>query len=182
MIRIYLKQILKALLFLHNDKKIAHRDIKCSNILLDKYGTIKIIDFGSAGIVNKNKNNEKTNNKDPNKPFQGFKGSFPWCAPEVLSSKFYGTKCDIWSLGCAIIEMGGLEPWNNKINCFYQYIEVVGKSNEIPEIPKQFSYELKDFVLNCLEKDQDKRADADKLLNHIFITGTKLDNRTVLMT
>ena len=78
--------------------------------------------------------------------------------------------------------MGGMEPWNNRINGFYQYIEIVGKSNEIPEIPKQFSNELKDFVLNCLEKDQDKRADANSLLNHIFITGTKLENKTVLIT
>ena len=76
--------------------------------------------------------------------------------------------------------MGGLEPWNN-LNGFYQYIEVVGKSKEIPEIPKQFSYELKDFILHCLEKDPDKRADTDFLLNHIFITGAKMDNKTILM-
>ena len=184
-IKNYIKQILNALLFLHENKKIAHRDIKCSNILLDKNGIVKLIDFGSGGILNKKQNNENNNetniNKDPNKPFYGFKGSWPWCAPEVLSSKFYGTKCDIWSLGCSIIEMGGMEPWNNSLTSFYQYIEVVGKSDKIPDIPKQFSYELKDFVLNCLEKDPDKRADAKQLLNHFFITGTKLDNKTVLM-
>lgn len=186
LIRNYTKQILNALLFLHKNLKIAHRDIKCSNILLDKNGILKLIDFGCAGILNKQNNNEKnTNNEnkstDPNKPFQGFKGSWPWCAPEVLANKFYGTKCDIWSLGCSIIEMGGMEPWNNTLNGFYQYIEIVGKSNNIPEIPKQFSYELKDFVLNCLEKDPDKRPNVDKLLNHFFITRTKLDNKTVFM-
>ena len=193
-IRNYTKQILKALLFLHTNKKVAHRDIKCSNILLDKNGIIKLIDFGSAGILNKSnkkeENNEENNYKniennnkinDPDKPFHGFKGSWPWCAPEVLTNQFYGTKCDIWSLGCTIIEMGGIEPWNNTLNGYYQYIEVVGKSDKIPDIPKQFSYELKDFVLNCLEKDPDKRPDVNKLLNHFFITGTKLENKTVLM-
>jgi len=180
LIRNYTKQILNALLFLHKNLKIAHRDIKCSNILLDKNGILKLIDFGCAGILNKQNNNENKST-DPNKPFQGFKGSWPWCAPEVLANKFYGTKCDIWSLGCSIIEMGGMEPWNNTLNGFYQYIEIVGKSNKIPEIPKQFSYELKDFVLNCLEKDPDKRPDVNKLLNHFFITRTKLDNKTVFM-
>ena len=193
LIKKFTKQILKALSFLHNVKKIAHRDIKCSNILLDKNGIIKLIDFGSAGIINKKtkKENNKENNDnisnnnneiiDINKPFRGFKGSWPWCAPEVVSNEYYGTKCDIWSLGCAIIEMGGMEPWNNTLNGFFEYIQVVGKSERIPEIPKQFSNELKDFVLNCLEKDPDKRADANTLLNHFFITGTKLDNKTVLM-
>ena len=78
--------------------------------------------------------------------------------------------------------MGGMEPWNNTINGYYQYITIVGKSENKPEIPKQFSYELKDFLSYCLEKDPDKRADADKLLNHFFITGTKIDNKTVFIT
>ena len=83
--------------------------------------------------------------------------------------EYYGTKCDIWSLGCSIIEMGGLEPWNGTLNNLYQYKNIVGKSKELPEIPNQFSNELKDFLLHCLVKDPDKRADANFLLNHTFI-------------
>ena len=41
--------------------------------------------------------------------------------------------------------------------------------------------ELKDFINHCLEKDPDKRPDVNFLLNHFFITGEKLDNKTVIM-
>ena len=75
-----------------------------------------------------------------------------------------------------------MEPWNNTLKSFYQFIDTVGNKEDLPEIPKQFSYELRDFVLNCLVKDPDKRADVNTLLNHFFITGTKLDNKTVLIT
>ena len=77
--------------------------------------------------------------------------------------------------------MGGMEPWNNKLSSFYEYINVIGKTDELPEIPKQFSYELKDFINHCLQKDPDKRADTNCLLNHFFITGEKLDNKTIFL-
>ena len=174
LIKTYTKQILQALNFLHNEKKIAHRDIKCSNILIDKKGILKLIDFGCSGILNK-KNDEKKDEDEKN-PFQGVKGTLPWCAPEVILNKKYGTKCDIWSLGCTLIEMGGIEPWNKTFDNYYQCLNIIGKSENIPEIPSQFSNELKNFIELCLQKDPEKRPDVKQLLNHFFILGTQLAN------
>ena len=45
--KIYLRQILNGLLYLHSHKVI-HRDIKGGNILVDGNGVAKLADFGSS--------------------------------------------------------------------------------------------------------------------------------------
>lgn len=53
-IKCMVKNILKSLLYVHTKKNICHRDVKPSNILLDKNGIIKLNDFGdSEYMINK---------------------------------------------------------------------------------------------------------------------------------
>ena len=46
--------------------------------------------------------------------FRGqLQGTLAFMAPEVLRGESYGRSCDIWSLGCCIIEMATAKaPWN----------------------------------------------------------------------
>ena len=46
-IKIYIKQILNGIAFLHKSGVI-HRDIKGANILITKHGKVKLADFGVA--------------------------------------------------------------------------------------------------------------------------------------
>ena len=80
--------------YLHS-RGILHRDVKLENILVDKNpqtgATIfKLVDFGLSKLIGpKEKANE---------PF----GTLGYVAPEVIRNQDYGSKCDVWSLGCLI--------------------------------------------------------------------------------
>jgi len=44
-------QVIKALDYLHTELKVIHRDVKPSNILINKKGQVKICDFGISGYL-----------------------------------------------------------------------------------------------------------------------------------
>jgi len=110
---LFTKQVLKGLNTLH-DYNIVHCDLKCSNLLVFKGGIVKICDFGLSQITNNivsntggyfdlngNRNITAVNNRE------GHEGSIYWLSPEIVKdhTRTYDFKCDIWSLGCCIVEM-----------------------------------------------------------------------------
>ncbi|KAL9102711.1 MAG: hypothetical protein Q9163_002173 [Psora crenata] len=84
-------QIMNGVAFLHGCG-LAHRDLKLDNVVVNEYGIMKIIDFGSASVFKY--------------PFEndiilasGVVGSDPYLAPEVYDEHKYDPQpADIWSL------------------------------------------------------------------------------------
>ncbi|EDO27976.1 predicted protein, partial [Nematostella vectensis] len=102
----YLRQILQGVSYLH-ENQVVHRDIKGANILVDSTGQdIRIADFGAAARLA----TQITGAGE----FQGqLLGTIAFMAPEVLRGESYGRSCDVWSVGCVLIEMAtGKPPWN----------------------------------------------------------------------
>uniref|UniRef100_A0A673Y7G5 Mitogen-activated protein kinase kinase kinase 1 n=1 Tax=Salmo trutta TaxID=8032 RepID=A0A673Y7G5_SALTR len=102
----YTEQLLRGLAYLH-ENQIIHRDIKGANLLIDSTGQrLRIADFGAAArLASKGTGAGE---------FQGqLLGTIAFMAPEVLRGQQYGRSCDVWSVGCAIIEMSCAKPpWN----------------------------------------------------------------------
>ena len=48
---IFLPQVVSALHYLHTELKVIHRDVKPSNILINRRGEVKMCDFGISGYL-----------------------------------------------------------------------------------------------------------------------------------
>jgi len=62
----------------------------------------------------------------------------------------------------------GKFPWGNFDNN-YQAIYKIGKSNDIPPLPKNISDKFKDFLLTCFKRDYKERPNINELMNHPFV-------------
>ncbi|CAB0008643.1 unnamed protein product [Nesidiocoris tenuis] len=102
------RQLVDAVGYLHT-REIAHRDLKCENIMLSDKDTIKIADFGFArwccDLVTRKRVLSDT-----------FCGSAAYAAPEILQGIKYNPKMyDVWSLGCILfIMICGTMPFDDK--------------------------------------------------------------------
>jgi cyclin-dependent kinase 12/13 len=109
-------QLLSGLQHCH-DRGILHRDIKGSNLLIDKNGMLQIADFGLANYYSINQQQPLTNRVV----------TLWYRAPELLlGSTDYGVGIDLWSAGCLLAEMfrgvpimpGRTEVTNNHAKLF----------------------------------------------------------------
>ena len=156
-------QVFSGLWYLH-DNKILHRDIKLENIMIsgkekdqqtnEDLFWIKIIDFGTAKIFDKNKKEKDV------------VGSSYYIAPEVLKQN-YNEKCDTWSVGVILyMSLVGRAPFDGKDD--EEIIYKISTANYNSKEPKLLSHssEVRDLVSKLLQKDIDKRLSAKEALEH----------------
>ena len=150
--KFYIAELILGVDNLHKNNCI-HRDIKPENIFIDKYGHLKIGDFGLSILSNnimypytykwKDNNDEKNSEKNDIKNINNLKkiigftkvGSLLYIAPEVLENKSYGEEVDWWSVGIIFYEMlVGFTPFFEGTQ--YEIIEKIKNFKKYLKIPK----------------------------------------------
>ena len=149
--------VLQSLVFIHKLNLVV-RDIKGRNILVDKEGNIKLCDFGIC----------KTYHKNNMKHIRG--GSPYWMAPEVLKKEEYDQTIDIWALGITCIELAEYEPPYFNLSPKEVMKQIIKSPPNGLNDKSKWSPEFQDFISCCLNVDRFKRATAEELLKHDFIT------------
>jgi calcium-dependent protein kinase len=163
------KQILCAVAYLHQHK-VVHRDLKMENIMFDRAGQVKIIDFGLATRYLSNEH----------KQMRDRVGTLYSMAPQVLQG-VYDAQCDLWSIGVVsyMLLSGGTQPfwgpprempWEKRrkividriMRC--EYMRMTGNKW------KDISPHAKAFVASLLQCDPKKRSTAAGALKSPWMT------------
>lgn len=151
----YSKEILLGLCECHK-KRIAHQDIKPSNILIDCHGRVKITDFGFSQEFNSR--NELTDK---------YCGTYYFLAPEVLANTPHDPfKADVWSIGVTFFNIvTGTFPWPTNDRKTYLRAIIMGT----PQLEVIKNVEYRRIIQKCLKyQPKDRPTIEELLLSPIF--------------
>lgn len=162
-------QLSLAIKFIH-DQNIAHRDLKCENLLLDNDFNLKVADFGFSKRLEYMAGQIVLSDT--------FCGSSAYAAPELLQRIPYNPKMtDVWSMGVLLfIMLTGTMPYNDS-----NIMKMVAKQKErvinFPKLVQDKCKDACDLIYCILDPNPVRRIDLDRILQHPWMqekttTGT----------
>lgn len=188
-----MNQLLEGLTYCHRNNFL-HRDIKCSNILVNNDGQVKLADFGLARLYNSN---------DIERPYTNKVITLWYRPPELLlGEERYGKPVDVWSCGCILGELFAKEPMfrgKTELDQLEKIFEVCGSPTtstwpdavllrDYPSYKPKKPYQRKlkqkysklptlalDLLDNMLLLDPKKRISAEAALEHEWFKSVKFE-------
>ncbi|KAF4324452.1 hypothetical protein BBO99_00000165 [Phytophthora kernoviae] len=165
--RFYAAELAIALSYLHAHG-IIYRDLKPDNIMLDKTGNIRLVDFG----ISKQLRLEGEPGSHNYSQAGTLAGSPAYIAPEQLLTQKpqYGMEADWWSYGVLLYEMltGSTPFFDANISQMYKKIQTADvKYERYPPIDE----DAVDLLQKLLVRDPAERIDIDGVRDHPFFAS-----------
>ncbi|MBO0783696.1 MAG: protein kinase [Ktedonobacteraceae bacterium] len=155
----YAAQIAEALDAAYSERNVIHRDIKPENLMLNRWGKIKVMDFGLARATGQQKITvAKT-----------LVGSIYYSSPEQIWGYVLDNRSDIYALGVVLYEMvTGRRPFNGR--SMPELTHAI--TNNPPVLPRTYNPSLpvglEHIIMTALAKDRDQRyAHAGLMAQHL---------------
>lgn len=162
------QQMCMAVQYLHS-KNVAHRDLKCENLLLDVHYNLKVCDFSLCKTL--------TCLDDKIVLSETYCGTSHYAAPEILKNQPYNPKVsDVWSMGVVLYMMlYGLKPFNTANIKRMVKIQMEHKIS-FPNAAS-VSAEAKKLIRDILHPDVEQRIKISDILQRSWlVTGSTMED------
>lgn len=138
---------------------LIHRDISPANLLIDRRGHLKIIDFGIA----------KATSSDERTRTGLIKGKYSYMSPEAIECRQLDARADLFSVGVVAHELLSTRPLFSRGND-YDTMRCIQRATPLP--PSEYNpacpSELDNVIATALEKDPRDRWQSASVLGAAF--------------
>ncbi|KAF4695484.1 hypothetical protein FOZ60_004557 [Perkinsus olseni] len=177
----YTWQVLRAVKSLHCNG-IVHRDISLENTLLHDDGSVRVIDFGQAVLLN------NPEGPTPNTPLlhSGRAGKAYYRAPEMYHGHYLGAPADLFAVGVMLFIMTvGTPPWNQAsvADARFRYVAKFGVVKLLTSWQRAqlMSTELLDLLEGLMCVDPSKRMTVDEALDHPWFDDCDCEEQPLIL-
>ncbi|WP_019931987.1 Stk1 family PASTA domain-containing Ser/Thr kinase [Nocardia sp. BMG111209] len=156
---------------------IVHRDMKPANIMINRQGAVKVMDFGIARAI--------ADSANPMTQTAAVIGTAQYLSPEQARGEQVDARSDVYSVGCVLFEILTAEPpftGDSPIAVAYQHVREDPRlpSHVHPGVPR----ELDSVILKAMAKNPANRyqSAAEMRADLIRVLGGQKPNAPMVMT